>query len=178
MKIANSVTIYGKSTFVDSSIYLSTDPSIYITIDASELSFSDKVNGAKKLSSIAEKIQANWDETDASADSYINNKPTTLEEIDPSVYGEVELTSTDIDFLDARERYVTLTSNVTYTFSNIEGGRSVGLYATGDYSISFPTYVFQKGDTYDGTIWNYLIIHIIRHTGGNEQAIVEIINIT
>lgn len=118
---------------------------------------------------ISANVNADW------AD--VTNKPTTLSEIDPNIFGRISWTTTDINWDDERIRDKTLTGAETWTFSNLTSGKVISVYVTGDYSITLPSYVTVISGTYDGTTTNLIVLHCIDDTSGSEVVVAQIFNL-
>ena len=63
--------------------------------------------------------------------------------------------TTDIDFDAEVIKYQTLTSNTTFTFSNLEINRTITIELTGDFEITWPSYCTFAGE-YDGSVTNLI----------------------
>lgn len=83
-------------------------------------------------------------------------------------------TTTNIDWVDLRVRDKTLTSNETWTFSNLVENMTISVRVTGDYAITLPSYVITISGTYDGTVDNLFVFHCINASSGSEKVICKI----
>lgn len=102
------------------------------------------------------------------------NKPTKLTDIESTIFGKVAWSSTNIDWSDMRVRLKTLSANETWTFSNLQAGKTISVYISGDYAITLPGSVTTIDGTYDGTTNNIIIFHCIDDTSGSEVVVCQI----
>lgn len=91
------------------------------------------------------------------------------------------ITTQDLDW-DAYSGFI-LTMTGATTFSDVDlpatpNETQISILMTGDFAATFPAYYKFRGDTYDGTVWNYLAIECKDNTGASEQVVCLITNLT
>ena len=76
--------------------------------------------------------------------------------------GDLTITANAIDWASGWYKVITLTTNTTYTFTNLEKGKTILLKITGSYTLTMPASVtVLNGGTYDGTKQNYILLTCI-----------------
>lgn len=110
-----------------------------------------------------------------SAGATVNLDGRYLRESD--LFGSLAWSGTDIDWSDLSVRTKTLSTDETWTFSNLWSGKTITVYISGDYKITFPSYVTTISGSYDGTTNNVIIFHCIDDTSGSEVVIGQIYNL-
>lgn len=79
--------------------------------------------------------------------------------------GDLTITSNAIDWATGFYKAITLTANTTYTFTNLEKGKTICLKMTGSFTPTFPASVtIVNGGAYDGTKQNYILLSCIDST--------------
>jgi len=92
-------------------------------------------------------------------------------------YGSIEWTTTNLDWSNLRVRYKTLTQDETWTFINLHANKSLSVYVTGDYNITFPDYVKVMSGVYDGTVNNLIRFYCINGRAEEEIVVARISNL-
>lgn len=73
--------------------------------------------------------------------------------------GDLTITDNAIDWATGFYKDITLGGATTYTFTNLEKGKTIILRITGSYTLAFPASCeLANGGTYDGTKYNYIIL--------------------
>lgn len=73
--------------------------------------------------------------------------------------GDLTITANAIDWATGFYKDITLGGATTYTFTNLEKGKTIILRITGSYTLAFPASCeLANGGTYDGTKYNYIIL--------------------
>jgi hypothetical protein len=79
--------------------------------------------------------------------------------------GDLTITSNAIDWSTGFYKAITLSANTTYTFTNLEKGKTIILKMTGNYTPTFPAAVVViNGGAYSGSKTNYIIMTCIDST--------------
>ena len=73
--------------------------------------------------------------------------------------GDLTITANAIDWTTGFYKSITLTANTTFTFTNLEKGKTILLKVTGSYTLTLPgTVTVVNGGTYDGTKQNFILL--------------------
>ncbi|MFA5636008.1 MAG: hypothetical protein WC977_08880, partial [Anaerovoracaceae bacterium] len=80
------------------------------------------------------------------------------------------ISTSNIDWSTAGVFTKTLTGATTFTFSNLQLNKVITAVLTGDYTITFPSYVKVISGEYDGTVDNYIQFHCTNAGSGTEQV--------
>lgn len=73
--------------------------------------------------------------------------------------GDLTITANAIDWATGFYKEITLTANTTYTFTNLEKGKTIVIRMTGAFVPTLPVSCeLVNGGTYDGTKFNYLVM--------------------
>ena len=83
------------------------------------------------------------------------------------------VSAADIDWSSGGLFTKTLTADTTFTFSNLQLNKTVTLIVSGDFVITWPSYVDADhliSGEYDGTANNYIQIHCTNATSGSEEV--------
>ena len=73
--------------------------------------------------------------------------------------GDLTITSNAIDWSTGMYAEITLSANQTYTFTNLEKGKTIIIRMTGAYVPTFPSACINiSGGTYTGAKWNTIIM--------------------
>ena len=83
------------------------------------------------------------------------------------------IASTNIDWASAGILTKTLTGAITFTFSNLQLNKVITLILTGNYVITWPTYMDADhliSGEYVGTALNYIQIHCTNAGSGTEEV--------
>jgi hypothetical protein len=84
--------------------------------------------------------------------------------------GSQAISAENIDWNAAGVFTKTLTSSTTFTFSNLRLNKVVTIILTGDYAITWPSYVKHISGEYDGSVTNYIQLHCTNTGSGTEQV--------
>jgi len=102
---------------------------------------------------------ASWHAKDETAGGTVPDNAATYAKQGTEFKGDLTITSNAIDWSTGFYKAITLAANTTYTFTNLEKGKTIILKMTGSYTPTFPAaVVIVNGGTYDGTKQNYIIM--------------------
>jgi len=104
----------------------------------------------------------------------LSDDSVTYAKIASDLKSKSTISSSEIDWSDSGVFTKTLSANTTFTFSNLQLNKVITLVLTGDYTITWPSYMdddhFIGGDDYDGTVTNYIQIHCTNATSSSEEV--------
>jgi hypothetical protein len=76
--------------------------------------------------------------------------------------GDLTINGSDIDWSTGIYKDITLVGTTTYTFSNLQKGKTILLRITGSFTLAFPTSCeLVNAGTYDGTKYNYIVLNCV-----------------
>jgi hypothetical protein len=81
--------------------------------------------------------------------------------------GDLTITANAIDWSTGFYKAVTLSANTTYTFTNLEKGKTLVLRITGSYVLAFNASCgceLVNNGVYDGTKYNYILLTCVDST--------------
>lgn len=83
----------------------------------------------------------------------------TYSKIGSEFKGDLTITANAIDWSTGFYAAITLTANTTFTFTNLEKGKTILLKITGVFALTLPGSVtIVNGGTYDGTKQNFILL--------------------
>ena len=102
------------------------------------------------------------------------NNTVTYAKIGTDLKNSSVIASTIINWSASGIFTKTLSANTIFTFSNLQLNKVITLILTGNYTITWPSYMdadhFIGGDDYDGTVTNYIQIHCTDAGSGTEEV--------
>lgn len=142
-------------------IYSAWDKSTGISITESQISdFGSYLTAFTEL----DPVFTAWDKSTGVSitESQVSDYSVNVADLAPELKDEFAITGTDVDWSLGIQGTKTITSDITFSFSNYFVGKVITLKLTGDYVITWPTGVTaSEVADYDGTLINYIDVRCV-----------------
>ncbi len=94
----------------------------------------------------------------------------TYNKLNSSLIQRRAVSTNNIDWSTAGVFTKTISSNTTFTFSNLQLNKVITLMLSGNYTVQLPSYCKRISGTYSGGVSNYIQFHCTNATSGSEEV--------